>query len=83
MGVHGVDADLASLTQKLSILEERYRKGAVLPGFAYADASVFDLEIERLFRQEWISVACGQNVPAYLGQSPDRLLKTERHSPAQ
>jgi len=38
---------------KLSELAERHRSNAVLPGFAYSDEALFDLEVERLFRREW------------------------------
>jgi choline monooxygenase len=51
------------LTEKLSALEERYREKAVLPGFAYRDEAIFELEAERLFRREWISLTCGMSVP--------------------
>jgi phenylpropionate dioxygenase-like ring-hydroxylating dioxygenase large terminal subunit len=35
----------------------------VLPGFSYRDEELFDLEVERLFRREWVSVTCAQSVP--------------------
>ena len=51
------------LNGKLSELAERHRSNAVLPGFAYSDEALFDLEVERLFRREWISVTCAPSVP--------------------
>jgi len=52
-----------TLDQKLSTIANRHKRNAVLPGFAYRDEDVFDLEVERLFQREWVSVACAQSVP--------------------
>jgi phenylpropionate dioxygenase-like ring-hydroxylating dioxygenase large terminal subunit len=52
-----------TLDQKLSTIADRHKRNAVLPGFAYRDEDVFDLEVERLFQREWVSVTCAQSVP--------------------
>ncbi len=38
--------------------------GRSLPGAAYRDPGIYEAEVAGLFRTTWISVACGQNVPA-------------------
>ncbi|MEE2672414.1 MAG: aromatic ring-hydroxylating dioxygenase subunit alpha [Myxococcota bacterium] len=43
-------------------IRNNYDHGRPLPGVAYRDSDVFAAEAETLFRDSWISVACGQNV---------------------
>jgi choline monooxygenase len=52
-----------SLGGRLATIIDRHKRNRVLPGFAYRDEELFDLEVERLFRREWISVTCAQSVP--------------------
>jgi hypothetical protein len=52
-----------SVDGKLATIAGQHERGEVLPGFAYRDESVFDLEIERLFQREWVSIICAQSVP--------------------
>lgn len=52
-----------SLDEKLAAIADRHERNAVLPGFAYRDENLFDLEVERLFRREWVSITCAQSVP--------------------
>jgi len=52
-----------SVDGKLATIAGRHERGEVLPGFAYRDESVFDLEVERLFQREWVSITCAQSVP--------------------
>jgi phenylpropionate dioxygenase-like ring-hydroxylating dioxygenase large terminal subunit len=44
-------------------IQRSYDEGRPLPGSAYRDSRVFKVESETLFRETWISLACGQNVP--------------------
>ena len=44
-------------------IRRSYDEGRPLPGLAYRDAGIFEAEAETLFRESWISVACGQNLP--------------------
>lgn len=55
--------DRESLDEKLATIADRHERNAVLPGFAYRDENLFDLEVERLFRREWVSITCAQSVP--------------------
>jgi phenylpropionate dioxygenase-like ring-hydroxylating dioxygenase large terminal subunit len=43
-------------------IRRSYEAGRPLPGPAYRDPEVFEAEARTLFRETWISVACGQNV---------------------
>jgi choline monooxygenase len=52
-----------SLDRKLATIADRHERNEVLPGFAYRDENVFDLEVERLFQREWVSITCAQSVP--------------------
>ncbi len=54
-------------------IRNSYDEGRPLPGVAYRDADVFAAEVERLFRDGWISVACGQNVAEHGDLFPVRI----------
>ena len=58
-----VFGDRESLDEKLATIADRHARNAVLPGFAYRDENLFDLEVERLFKREWVSITCAQSVP--------------------
>jgi phenylpropionate dioxygenase-like ring-hydroxylating dioxygenase large terminal subunit len=47
----------------LEAVRHSYDGGRPLPGAAYRDAGIFEIEVSKLFRETWVSIACGQNVP--------------------
>jgi phenylpropionate dioxygenase-like ring-hydroxylating dioxygenase large terminal subunit len=60
----------------MEVFREIQRSGDLdgpLPGSAYRLASVFEAEASKLFPHTWISVACGQNVPAPRDVFPVRI----------
>ena len=57
----------------LALIRTCYEDGRVLPGLAYRDPDVYEAEVARFFRTGWISITCGQNVPASGDLFPIRI----------
>jgi len=51
-----------------------HEDGRPAPGLAYRDPEVFEAEVATLFRDSWISVACGQNAPRSGDLFPVRIV---------
>ena len=58
----------------LEAVRYSYDGGRPLPGAAYRDPAIFEVEASKLFRETWISIACGQNVPERGDVFPVRIV---------